>query len=196
VFVKGTGFNSPDTVIAKLYNSYTGTKIPIYHFSIVALPGKANAQVTENVNDAFKKVKAAWDKNNDEPIHIFGYSRGGYAAVELMKKLQAAGIKTVVFVGLLDASVAGLFKGDAISKSIIKQSLPEKFEGKIWIGVSYPSPIVHIRWDIKDNDPRLSQKVRTFFTLHLLLAKDKQAFEEIHKAAVGQKVPLKPIPKE
>jgi RHS repeat-associated protein len=73
-----------------------------FHFRTWGWPNN----IWANIRKALQEVLAALKKNPNEPIYIFGYSRGGIAALTLAALLNAKGIK-VQFLALVDPVATG-----------------------------------------------------------------------------------------
>lgn len=96
VFFDGFAYDLSDkTIIATIYNAYQGTK---YYYTPRA------GDNSKEMEDAYRRIKNAIAKNPDEPVDLFGWSRGSYQAIALANKLASDGIK-VRFLGLLDPSI-------------------------------------------------------------------------------------------
>ena len=96
---KGSG-----TIIDTIANSYKEEHY-IYQFPLM------DNSVLPQVKDASDKVEKAIDKakkaGRTEPVDIFGWSRGGIAALLLMRRLKNLNVK-IRFLGLIDPVFSGL----------------------------------------------------------------------------------------
>lgn len=95
----GQGLNA-NTIIGNLYNNYRGR--PKYRYYTMLWPNNIKA----NINKAHERVcekiykdivfdcnTKSWSLSRTEPIDIFGWSRGGVAAIELADRLGTQGCK-------------------------------------------------------------------------------------------------------
>jgi RHS repeat-associated protein len=104
IFLEGTGYNQfSGTVMRQLFEAYQKKKKNNdAHYATTTV-----GNLEDVVNTAHQKVRLAF-MNNDKIVDLFGYSRGGAAAIALVRRInndpQLKGI-TIRAVGLIDPCV-------------------------------------------------------------------------------------------
>jgi RHS repeat-associated protein len=199
VFFDGTLYKGKKTNIAKLQAAFVEAGLPatpVYNFSNAVGGVK---EFDNNVAAALKAVLAARKKNPNEPVYLFGYSRGGYAALVLAKKLQEDKTlknKDVNFVEFLDASSSGLSlkKPFGVIDALMERKIPDNIK-KVWIGrTDGGSLIVSIFWDIEKKDKRLvGGKMFIYGPSHFWLGFSPTVYRDMYQAALDVGIPLKKL---
>jgi hypothetical protein len=106
IYFDGVGQSeNSNTIVNRMFQKTEGEKY-IFRFPELL---RGEEGVTPEVKDALAKITAAIKKNEDEPIYIIGWSRGGVAAILLSKEIQKTlKGREIQYVGVVDPVAEGL----------------------------------------------------------------------------------------